>query len=372
MVCRPLSLGPGGRGGILNGASTGTSSARGWGPFDALLVVSFGGPEGPDEVLPFLENVLRGRPVPRARMLEVAEHYQHFGGVSPLNAQNRTLIEALKNEFAAAGITLPIYFGNRNWHPLLPDTVRQMRDDGVRHALAFVTSPYSSYSSCRQYRENLAAAQSQVGPDAPGIEKLRTFFNHPGFIEPWVDRVSMAIATLSSADRRSPYLLFTAHSIPLSMANGCDYARQLQESCRLIVERVGAIPWALVYQSRSGSPQQPWLGPDVGEALRDLAQRADRPSHVLVVPVGFLSDHMEVLFDLEIEAAGIAADLELPMTRVATLGAHPRFVRMIRELIEERAQTNPNPASRPALGRLGASHDICPMDCCLPRESTHA
>jgi ferrochelatase len=327
--------------------------------YDALLVVSFGGPNGPDDVIPFLENVLRGRNVPRERMLEVAEHYQHFGGVSPINAQNLALIEALKTELAAHDIELPIYFGNRNWHPLLPDTLREMSQQGVRRALGFFTSVFSSYSGCRQYRENIAAAQQVVGPGAPQVDKIRAFFNHPGFIEAMADRVRDALAAFSAEVRPDVPILFTAHSIPLAMAANCEYERQLQESCRLVAEAVGQANWRLVYQSRSGPPNQPWLEPDVSVALRELA--ASGQKKVVIAPIGFISDHMEVLFDLDIEAKQIADGLGLQMARAGTVGVHPRFVAMIRELIQERMSDSPQ---RVAIGQLPPSHDVCPADCC--------
>jgi ferrochelatase len=336
--------------------------------YDALLVVSFGGPEGPDDVLPFLENVLRGRNVPRERMLEVAEHYQHFGGVSPINAQNRTLIAALEKEFAAAGLTLPIYLGNRNWHPLLPDTLRQMRADGVRRVIAFFTSAFSSYSGCRQYRENIAAAQTEVGEGASEIDKLRVFFNHPGFIEPMIERAREALLKIEPPRTPDAYLLFTAHSIPLAMAQNCQYETHFREAARLVAEGVGRANWRLVYQSRSGPPSQPWLEPDVGDVLAEIAA-ANGSRDVVLVPIGFISDHMEVLYDLDEEARQKADVLGLNLVRAGTVGTHPRFVRMIRELVQERMTDSPN---RLALGSLGPSHDVCPPDCCKyePRRPT--
>jgi ferrochelatase len=319
-------------------------------------------------VLPFLEIVLRGRNVPRERMLAVAEHYQHFGGVSPINAQNRALIAALEQEFAAAGLKLPIYFGNRNWHPLLPDTLRQMQGDGVRRALAFFTSAFSSYSGCRQYRENIAAAQAEVGEGAPQIDKLRMFFNHPGFIEPMVERTREALLKIEPPRTPDAHLLFTAHSIPLSMAQNCQYVAHFREASRLVAEGVGHVNWRLVYQSRSGPPSQPWLEPDVGDALAEIAA-ANGPRDVVLVPIGFISDHMEVLYDLDDEAKHKADELGLNLVRAGTVGTHWRFVRMIRELTQERLTDSPN---RLALGSLGPSHDVCPTDCCRyePRRPT--
>lgn len=327
-------------------------------PYDALLVVSFGGPEGPDDVLPFLENVLRGRNVPRERMLEVAEHYYHFEGVSPINQQNRELIAALDQELKAHTIDLPIYWGNRNWAPLLPDTLREMSQQGVKRALAFFTSIFSSYSGCRQYRENIAAAQDVVGPGAPQVDKIRAFFNHPGFIEAMADRVNDSLAKFG-IERAAVEVLFTAHSIPQSMAATCRYETQLRESCRLVAQAVAHEQWRLVYQSRSGPPGQPWLEPDVGDALRELAAKGTR--NVVVVPIGFISDHMEVMYDLDEEAKHLAGELGMRMERAGTVGTHPRFVQMIRELIQERMSDNPG---RLAIGDLPASHDVCPVDCC--------
>jgi ferrochelatase len=336
-------------------------------PYDAFLLVSFGGPEGPADVEPFLENVLRGRNVPRERMLEVAEHYQHFGGKSPINDQNRALLAAVEKEFAGAGIKLPVYWGNRNWHPLLPEALGQMKQDGVKRAIAFFTSAFSSYSGCRQYRENIAAAQAEVGDGAPQVDKLRVFFNHPGFLEPMVEKTAVALAQIPAERRDKGQLLFTAHSIPQSMAATCQYEVQLREASRLVAAGVGRREGRLVYQSRSGPPSQPWLEPDVGVALKEIALAGGKD--VVVVPIGFISDHMEVLFDLDEEARNIARQLGLNMVRAATVGTHPRFVRMIRELVQERLSENPE---RPALGSLGPSHDVCPVDCCIyqPRHAS--
>jgi protoporphyrin/coproporphyrin ferrochelatase len=330
-------------------------------PYDALLIVSFGGPDGPEDVLPFLENVLRGRNVPRERMLEVAEHYFQFGGRSPINEQNRQLIAAVERELAEHGRPLPVYWGNRNWHPLLPDTLKQMAADGVRRALAFVTSAFSSYSGCRQYREDIARAQKEVGPEAPHVDKLRVFFNHPGFIEPMVENTRAAIDRVPAGRRDKARLVFTAHSIPTAMAAGCRYEEQLRESCRLVAEGVGRDDWDLAYQSRSGPPQQPWLEPDIGEFLQKVQGSGFRVQDVVIVPIGFISDHMEVLYDLDTEARQLCERMGVNMVRAATVGIHPRFVRMIRELIEERLSDSPR---RLALGTLGPNHDVCPEDCC--------
>jgi ferrochelatase len=332
-------------------------------PYDALLIVSFGGPESREDVLPFLENVLRGRNVPRERMLAVAEHYYHFGGKSPINEQNRRLISALERDLAEHGPRLPIYWGNRNWHPLLPDTLRQMTEGGVRRALAFFTSAYSSYSGCRQYRENIAAAQQIVGPDAPQVDKLRVFFNHPGFIEPMVESLRRSLANIPADQRAAAKVLFSAHSIPAAMAVNARYEEQLREASRLVAEGAGLASdqWELVYQSRSGPPQQPWLEPDVNDRIKEL-HAARGLANLIVVPIGFISDHLEVLYDLDTEAKNLCDELGIHMQRTATVGDHPRFIRMIRELIVERMT---GAAPRPALGAHGPSHDVCPVDCCL-------
>lgn len=329
-------------------------------PYDAILVVSFGGPEGMDEVMPFLENVLRGRNVPRERMLEVAEHYYHFGGISPINGQNRALIAALDAELKAHGIDLPIYWGNRNWHPMLAETLRQMGRDGVKHALAFFTSAYSSYSGCRQYREDIARAQAEAGEGAPQVSVLRKFYNHPGFVQPMIENTRTALHQIPAERRETARIAFTAHSIPLSMAKNSQYEAQLQETARLIAEGLNRTEWALVYQSRSGSPHQPWLEPDIGDHLRGL--HAEGVQDVVVVPIGFISDHMEVLFDLDTEATEIAAELGMTLIRAATVGTDPDFIAMIRTLIVERMTGNPD---KLFLGERGASHDVCPVNCCL-------
>jgi len=328
--------------------------------YDALLFVSFGGPEGPDDVIPFLENVLRGRNVPRQRMLAVAEHYYQFGGVSPINQQNRDLITALGKELAEKGPQLPIYWGNRNWHPMLADTLSKMRDDDVRRALAFVTSAFSSYSGCRQYREDIIRAQQEVGDGAPQVDKLRVYFNHPNFIAATSDRVTEALAEIPRDRRASTHLLFTAHSIPIAMANGCDYVLQLNEAASLVAESVQAASWSLVYQSRSGPPTQPWLEPDVCDFLTETSKQRSC-SDVVIVPIGFISDHMEVVYDLDTEARDVCCKLKLNMVRAKTVGTHPAFVSMIRELILERTEG----AKRRALGELGPRADDCPTDCCL-------
>jgi len=321
--------------------------------YDAILLIAFGGPEQPADVIPFLENVLRGRNVPRERMLQVAEHYYHFGGVSPINSQMRELVPLLDAELRAHGPRLPVYWGNRNWHPMLADTVRKMRDDGVRRAAAFVMSAYSSYSGCRQYLEDIARASEAVGPGAPEIDKLRLFYNHPGFIEPMTEHVRDALRRLPGAA-----LVYTAHSVPVTMAATSRYEAQLREACRLVSEQLDRHDWRLVYQSRSGPPSQPWLGPDIGEHLREIAAAGVR--EVVIAPIGFISDHLEVLYDLDTEARALCDQLGLKMVRAATVGNHPSFVRMIRELVLERMGELPPRW----LGDLGPDPDVCAPDCC--------
>lgn len=326
--------------------------------YDALILVAFGGPEGPDDVMPFLENVLRGRDVPRERMLEVSEHYKAFGGVSPINQDNRRLISLLEDALADHEMTIPIYFGNRNWHPMLADTLQQMKEDGVKRALAIVTSGYSSYSSCRQYRENLEVARMAVGPGAPKVDKLRVFFNHPGFIESMTACAARALGRVDQERRAGCELLFSAHSIPISMAQGCSYSVQLEEVSRLVSGELGAKNWRLVYQSRSGSPHQPWLEPDIRDAIGESAGRG--VSDIVVVPVGFISAHMEVLFDIDTEARKICDELGVKMVRADTVGHEPRFIEMLCELIGERVRGD----SPVAVGNLEAPPHVCAADCC--------
>jgi ferrochelatase len=328
--------------------------------YDAILLVSFGGPEGMADVMPFLENVTRGRNIPRERLAQVAHHYELFGGVSPLNAQNRDLVAALEAELAAHDIRLPVYWGNRNWQPLLPDALREMRDDGVRRALGLVTSAYSSYSSCRQYRENIAQAQDELGHGAPAVDKLRTFHNHPGFIRANAEALQASLDQLPPERRAAAHVAFTAHSIPQAMAERCDYEAQLLDTAGLVAAAVGIADWALVWQSRSGPPTQPWLEPDILDHLAQLHNAG--VTEVVLSPIGFISDHMEVLYDLDTEARSYCAGVGMTLLRAATAGTHPAFVAMLRELVQERL----DPAlPRRALGLRGAGHDVCPVDCCL-------
>ncbi len=332
--------------------------------YDALLIVSFGGPEKPEDVMPFLQNVTRGRPVPRERLEEVAHHYHAMGGRSPINDQVRQLISALEERLHARGIELPIYWGNRNWHPLLSDATAQLTADGRKRALAFITSAYSSYSGCRQYRENIARAR-EATPGAPPIDVIRRFFNHPGFLTACVDRVGAAVKALARRVASPPRLVFTAHSIPTSMAAGCSYESQLRANAEYIASRlsesgIATGGWDLVYQSRSGPPQVPWLEPDVLDHLRKLSQEG--APGVVLAPIGFLSDHMEVVYDLDVEAARLAEELSLPMERAGTAGTHPSFVEGIAQLIEERLHGTA-PAGAGSLPVLSAE---CPADCCPP------
>jgi protoporphyrin/coproporphyrin ferrochelatase len=374
-------------------------------PYDALLLLSFGGPEGPEDVVPFLENVTRGRGIPRERLAEVGQHYFLFGGVSPINAQNRVLLDALRKDFAGHGLDLPVYWGNRNWAPYLVDALRELAADGHRRVLVLATSAYANYSGCRQYRENLAAALTRLREEgAPGaaelrLDKLRHFYNHPGFVRPMVDHTLAALAELPEGVREGARLAFTTHSIPRAMADssgapddpargtpeeggseairagvvagrrGGAYVAQHRETARLVAEAVAEAtgvagrPWELVYQSRSGSPQTPWLEPDICDHL--AAVQAEGAPAVVMVPIGFVSDHMEVVYDLDTQAREQAEALGLPVSRARTVGADPRFAAAVRDLVLERAGSarGERPA-RCALGTLGPSHDLCPADCC--------
>jgi len=323
--------------------------------YDALLLLSFGGPERPADVLPFLENVTRGRNIPRARLEQVAEQYHLFGGISPINGINRELIAKLRHLLDGQGPALPVYWGNRNWTPYLEDTVRQMADDGVRHALAFVTSAFSSYSSCRQYLEDIERARAAVGSGAPVIEKLRPYWNHPGFIATMIERTQAAVERAPTDAR----LVFTAHSIPIGMAEGCDYELQLREAASLIAKAIDPTRgWDLAFQSRSGPPTQPWLEPDINDHLAALAGRDTRA--VVLVPIGFVADHMEVKFDLDTQAAATARRLGIELVRAATAGTAPRFVEMIRALVLERVE-----GKAPAfVGTRGPQPVPCAPDCC--------
>lgn len=327
--------------------------------YDSVLVLSFGAPEQRADVMPFLENVVRGKNVPPERLKEVAAHYNHFDGKSPLNDQIRALIAALEEELRTSEIDLPVYWGNRNWNPFLVETLRQMRADGKKRALALVTSAYSSYSGCKQYLENIAAARAELGEGAPVVDKLRAFYNHPGFIEANVDHLLTALGTLPKERSECARVAFSAHSIPDAMAETCDYVEQLEETARLVAEAARHDRWQLVYQSRSGPPHVPWVGPDILEHLDALSQISVKD--VVVSPIGFISDHMEVVWDLDHEARDYANELGITLTRASTAGTHPAFVSMIRELIEERLG---RVTVRQALGKRGAAPDVCAPDCC--------
>ena len=329
--------------------------------YDAVLIVTFGGPDKMEDVMPFLENVLRGKNVPRERMLEVAHHYELFNGKSPLNEQNNELKQLLEHRMLSHEPRLPVYIGNRNWYPFLADTLREMKEAGVRRVLALVVSGYSCYSGCRQYREDIQRAREEIGEGAPDVDKIRVFYNHPLFIQANADHVRDALAKIPKADRADATLLFTAHSIPSAMAAKCRYEEQLQEASRLVAEAVGHAHWRLVYQSRSGPPHQPWLEPDVCDVIRELAKQDSK--HLVISPIGFTSDHMEVLFDLDTEAKELCEELGVHMVRAPAAGHHPLFVEMVHDLIAERIEER---RARPALGAHGPSHDVCPEQCCMP------
>lgn len=317
---------------------------------DALLIVSFGGPAGPDEVMPFLQRVTGGR-VPESRLAEVSDRYATVGGRSPIVDAQNDLVEAVRVHLAAEGPELPVYLATRNWEPNLFDAMTQMRDDGVKRALAFVTSAFSSYAGCRAYLDAIMAAWSEV-EGAPRIDKLRGFWNHPLFLE----TVRMRIEeVLPDAPAR---LLFTAHSLPVPMADACAYEEQLRAAAALLSADLGGMPWDLCWQSRSGHPSQPWLEPDICDALEGMAGETRA---VVVVPLGFVADHMEVVWDLDVEARAKADALGLTMVRARTAGTHPTFVRMVGDLVRERWG-----ADRPTRGRLPALPDVCPAGCCPP------
>jgi ferrochelatase len=345
-------------------------------PYDALLLVSFGGPERAEDVIPFLENVTRGRGIPPERLEAVAQHYYDLGGRSPINDQNRAFVTAIEEDLRSAGIDLPVYWGNRNWDPFLTDALDRMRSDGIRRAACLLTSAYSSYSGCRQYRENLADAVAEVtssGSGVPRLDRLRHYFNHPGFVEPMVDATLSALADLADSARREAHLLFVTHSVPVAMneASGPDggaYVAQHRTVVDEVAERVRQetghrYPSELVFCSRSGPPHVPWLEPDVNDRIEQLS--SDGATGVVVVPIGFVSDHMEVIYDLDTEARQTADKIGLPFARAATAGVDPRFVSMVRELLVERAAVERGlEARRPTVGGTSPSWDVCPVGCC--------
>ena len=345
-------------------------------PYDALLLVSFGGPEKAEDVLPFLENVTRGRGISPERLEAVGEHYHRFGGRSPINDQNREFIAAIEEDLHSSGIDIPVYWGNRNWDPFLEDTLARMQADGIRRAACLVTSAYSSYSGCRQYRENLAdavAAVSAEGAEAPRLDRLRHYYNHPGFVEPMIDATLSALAGLGDSVRRDAHILFVTHSIPEAMnetsgPDGGAYVAQHRTVAEEIGERIRQetghrYPMELVFCSRSGPPQVPWLEPDVNERIEELADYG--VGGVVVVPIGFVSDHMEVVYDLDTEASATAEKVGVEFARAATAGLDPRFVAMVRDLLLERAAVERgSEATRATVGGQAPSWDLCPAGCC--------
>lgn len=353
--------------------------------YDCILLAGFGGPEGQDDVIPYLRNVTRGRGIPDERLEEVAHHYRHFGGVSPINEQNRALKAALEGEIAARGLSLPVYWGNRFWAPYFADALRELHADGHRRVLVLVTTAFSSYSGCRAYREDLAEALAETGLEGELVlDKVRQYFDHPGFVGPNVEFVLAGLRELTDAGAGSaPHVMFSTHSIPTDAADlsgprealpsgepvplgdgGGWYGAQQRAVCELIMEAVeaeyGQVPWSLVFQSRSGPLTQPWLEPDINDAINALP---DSVSGLVVSAIGFVSDHMEVLWDLDNEALETAGERGLPMVRVPTVGVDPGFVSGLVDLIEERTAGN----ERPALTELGPWQDVCPADCCLGR-----
>ncbi|MEU6559569.1 ferrochelatase [Nocardia nova] len=342
------------------------------GTVDALLLLSFGGPERPEDVMPFLENVTRGRGVPRARLEEVAQHYLHFGGVSPITALNRALIAAIEAEFATRALDLPVYFGNRNWHPMVEDTVETMRADGIGHALVFPTSAWGGYSGCRQYDEDIERARAAV-PGAPDLTKLRQYFDHPLLIEFFTGAVRAAVDRLPAGSREGARLVFTAHSIPDAADRAAGppddggrlYSRQVAEAARLCAAAAGFGEYDVVWQSRSGPPQVPWLAPDIVDHLETLS--AAGVEAVVVCPVGFVADHLEVVWDLDNEAAEKAAELGMAFARAATPGPDARFARMVAELVGEHLTAAParRLGTVPGYG-CTSNGQVCAPGCCAP------
>lgn len=311
--------------------------------YDALLIVSFGGPEGMDDVMPFLDNVLRGKNVPEARKREVALHYEMFGGVSPINGHNRELREKL-----SARLDIPVFWGNRNWQPYLYDAILEMKNAGVKNALAYVTSAYGSYSGCRQYREDIEQARNKVGERAPLIQKLRSFYNHPKFIEANVENAKKVFDGLNADQKKNIHIAFTAHSIPDVMSKNAPYVKQLLETSEKVAKELQIENWNLVYQSRSGPPTVPWLEPDILDHIGDLSEKGVK--NLMILPIGFVSDHMEVLYDLDVEAKKLCDQLEINMWRVPTPGNDPLMIEMILDLVQE--QQN------------GGAPFVCAPDCC--------
>lgn len=346
------------------------------GSYDAILLAGFGGPEGQDDVMPFLRNVTRGRGIPDERLEEVATHYRHFGGVSPINQQNRQLKAALEFELAARGIDLPVLWGNRNWAPFLSEAVTEAEQRGFTGLLGVTTSAYSSYSSCRQYRENFASALAATGfTETVHIEKVRQYFDHPGFVTPFIEAVRGGYQELASrgVSPERVVVLFSTHSIPTDDANrsgprdvdfgpGGAYAAQHRTVAQVVMDAQDAPgAWELVYQSRSGPPSMPWLEPDINDVIKALD--VGKVNGVIIVPLGFVSDHLEVLWDLDTEAMQAAKERGVEAVRVPTPGTHPAFVTGLVDLIEERLNGTPG-ADRPALTELGPWFDVCRPGCC--------
>ncbi|MGO4186906.1 ferrochelatase [Pseudarthrobacter sp. TAF60_1] len=355
--------------------------------YDAVLLASFGGPEGQDDVLPFLRNVTRGRGIPDERLEEVSHHYRANGGISPINQQNRELKAALEAELTARGISLPVLWGNRNWDPYLPQTLQDAYDSGHRKLLMVTTSAYSCYSSCRQYREDIGVALTETGLDGRlEVDKVRQYFDHPGFVEPFIEGTTAGLADVRAqlAAAGTPdapiHILFATHSIPTRDAEaagrseaeprefeeGSAYVAQHLATAAAVIDRVKAesgltAPWSLVYQSRSGAPHVPWLEPDINDAIEELAGQGIKG--IVIVPLGFVSDHMEVVWDLDTEAMETCRNLGLAATRVPTPGTHRKFVNGLVELISERTRAN-NVSERPAMTALGPWYDVCRPGCC--------
>ena len=362
--------------GATSAASSGAEHVETPVAYDAILLASFGGPEGQDDVIPFLRNVTRGRGIPDERLEEVAHHYRAFRGVSPINQQNRELKAALEAELARRGIDLPVLWGNRNWEPYLTDAIGEANERGFTKLIAIGTSAYSSYSSCRQYREDYALALEAT--ELAGriqIDKVRQFFDHPGFVQPFIDGLSQGLADAAAAGHslEQTHVLFTTHSIPSvdaeksgpaerGFGEGGAYEAQHLAVAEVVIAAAGAeVGWSLVYQSRSGPPSQPWLAPDINDAMRERAVAGTRA--FVIVPLGFVSDHMEVKWDLDTEAMETASELGAWATRVPTPGVHPSYVSGLVDLVLERVNGTPA-VDRPALTALGPWYDVCRPGCC--------
>jgi ferrochelatase len=348
--------------------------------YDAILLAGFGGPEGQDDVIPFLRNVTRGRGIPEERLEEVAHHYRHFGGVSPINDQNRELKAALEAELASRGLDLPVLWGNRNWNPYLKDALTEANERGLKKVIAIATSAYSSYSSCRQYREDFAGALEETGLQGSiQIDKVRQFFDHPGFVEPFIEGVRTGLAEIEQKvpgidPATEVEILFSTHSIPSvdaaksgpaerGFGEGGAYAAQHLAVAEVVAQAAadGVVRWQLVYQSRSGPPSMPWLEPDINDAIAELPAKGIRA--VIIVPLGFVSDHMEVLWDLDNEAMESSEEAGLVAVRVSTPGTHHAYVKGLVDLVLERRDGVPV-EQRPAMTKLGPWYDVCRPGCC--------